>query len=502
MWPSHYHLLLSYVSYVHAVLGTYIDIMVHFGESMESGSQSIDLESIVSIATRLGASYADARLQELYYELVVVDNGIVREYSITRSLGVGIRVLVNGYQGFASTNDLSRESIMETIRRALNSARAMSIGGKRIELASKPTCRAKERSAFKINPLDISGEDKVRVVLEANNASRRFDEVKSAVTRLGIQIDRRVYASSEGDYVEVEVVATGLAHVSVARVGDVMERVGDQKSYVAGYEFIQGNNWCEFSVELSKLAIKAAQAKTPPPGSYTVVLDNDIVGLLLHEAFGHASEGDSIEAGTSVLASKLGKKVASELITVVDEGVVEGGYFVPYDDEGVPKRRTVIVENGILKQYLHSRYTAKRLGQDVTGNARAQSYSHLPLVRQTNYYIEPRDYKVEELFEDIEFGIYVRGLGAFGGEVNTSIGTFTFSVGPSYMIRNGEIQELVRGVTLSGSILETLKEVDAVARDLKITTSVFGGCGKMGQTVRVGHGGPHIRVRRMVIGGR
>lgn len=181
--------------------------------------------------------------------------------------------------------------------------------------------------------------------------------------------------------------------------------------------------------------------------------------------------------------------------------MVEGGYPVPYDDEGVQKGKTIVVDKGVLKGYLTSRDTSQELNLKPTGNARAQDISFDTLVRQTNYYAEPGEWKVEELFEGVSHGIYLRGRGAMGGQVNPSVGTFTFSIGPSYIIRNGEPVELVRGVVVSGNILETLKEVDAVANDLKITTSVFGGCGKGGQTVRVGDGGPHIRTRKIVVGG-
>ncbi|MEM4557067.1 MAG: metallopeptidase TldD-related protein, partial [Sulfolobales archaeon] len=222
---------------------------------------------------------------------------------------------------------------------------------------------------------------------------------------------------------------------------------------------------------------------------------------LLHEALGHASEGDSITTKESVLQGRLGEKVASELVSVVDEGLITGGYPVPYDDEGTRKTKTFVVSQGILTGYLSSRRVASELGLGLTGNGRAQDFTHNTLVRQTNYYMVAGDWRVEELFEGISYGIYLKGVGAVGGEVRPSVGTYTFSIGPSYIIRNGEVAELVRGVSVSGMVLETLKEVDAVANDLKVSTSVFGGCGKGGQSVRVGTGGPHIRVRKVVVGG-
>jgi len=289
--------------------------------------------------------------------------------------------------------------------------------------------------------------------------------------------------------------------MAVARVGAVAERARDSESAIAGFEFIRKRDWGVFASEIDDLAIKAAQATTPKPGVYTAIIDNELIGLLLHEAFGHASEGDTVRAGASVLRGRLGQEVASPLVTIVDDGLVEGGYPVPFDDEGTPKRKTVVVEKGVLKGYLHSRATAHDLGQEPTGNARAQDFTFEPIVRQTNYYMLPGDYRVEELFEDVDYGIYLRARGSGGGQVNPAMGTFTFSVGPSYIVRKGEIAELVRGVIVSGMILETLRAIDAVARDFKVETSVFGACGKAMQRVRVGHGGPHVRTRRIVVGG-
>ncbi|MEM4718012.1 MAG: TldD/PmbA family protein, partial [Desulfurococcaceae archaeon] len=250
-----------------------------------------------------------------------------------------------------------------------------------------------------------------------------------------------------------------------------------------------------------RLVLESARADRVKPGKYDIVLDNDMVGLMLHEAFGHASEGDIVLAGGSVIGGRIGGRVASELVSIVDNGLIEGGVFVPYDDEGTPKKKTYTVKNGILVGFIHSLATAKMLSQEPTGNARVMSYRHSILVRQTNTYMEPGDWGVEEMIRDTRNGIYVKGRGALGGQVNPLTGAFTFTSGPSYLIENGEAKHLVKGVMLSGLILETLRNVDAVGKDLVVRTSVFGGCGKDGQMVRVGDGGPHVRVRGFTIGG-
>ncbi|RLI23742.1 TldD/PmbA family protein [Candidatus Bathyarchaeota archaeon] len=460
----------------------------------------MEFDWVLEEGARLGADYVSLLYQETVYESFTADNRNVREVSRRRARGLGIQVLRGGGLGFASTSMLDRDNIQRCLRKALATASAV---GKVSEtkLAEAEPVEDRVVSRFKIDPLEIDFQDKIDLVLEANKAAFIDPRVKSATTRLAVHYDRRIVKSTEGTDVEVRCFTTGLSHLAVAYEAGVMERVPHQRAKVAGWEFIEEFDWGEFTADLSRLACKAVGCKTPPPGSYTVVVDPEIIGILLHEAFGHASEGDLVASGASILKGRLGEKVASELVTVVDEGVVEGGYFVPYDDEGVPKRRTVVVDKGVLRGFLTSRRAAAELGGEDTGNGRCQDFQNLPIVRQTNYYMLPGDMGFEELLEDVDFGIYIRGVGATGGQVDTGMGMFTFSVGPSYMVRNGELAEMVRGVVISGFILDVLKEVDAVAEDLRIRTSVFGGCGKDGQMVRVGFGGPHIRVRRMTVGG-
>jgi TldD protein len=459
-----------------------------------------DLEHIIKLAERLGASYADVRYQEYWYEMISAENGQLREYSKTLLKGIGIRVMVGNGIGFSSTNDLSQASIKESIKKAIEAAKALSKINS-VKLLQPPIYRDKLYSSHKLDPREIPPEDKVSLIMDINKSSL-LAAIKSSISRLGIQFDRRVFSSSDGSNIEVASFTVGIAQLSVAHEAGIMERVFDSKSAVAGWEYIKSIDWLKFSEDVSSLAIKAVKAKTPPAGTFTAVADPDLVGLILHEAFGHASEGDLVVSGTSVLKGKLGDEVASELVNIVDDGLVDGGYFIPYDDEGVKKIKTVIVKDGVLKGYLTHRTSASELDQPLTGNGRAQDFENIPIVRQTNYFMMPKDYSFEELIEDIEYGFYLKGRGAGGGQVDTGMGTFTFSVGPSYIIRKGEISELVRGVVVSGSILETLKGVDAVGKDLQIKTSVFGACGKDGQRARVGAGGPHIRIKKIIIGGR
>lgn len=457
------------------------------------------VEKALNRALNLGALFAVVRFHVNKYELITIDSGFLRQYSYTIAKGMGVETYTSSGRGYAYTSDLSWESIDKTIERSISIARAASSKNLKVvfEEAAK---KIYFKTPVKKDPLSIDPNEKIKLLMDLNKLSLSHAGITSGITNMGIEVDHRLVASSDGGLAESNITGVGIAHMAVGKAGLSSERVYDSESFIGGYEYIEGHDWEGFINELSKLAIEASKAKTPSPGTYVAILDNELIGLFIHEAFGHASEGDLVRSGSSILSGRLGERVGSEQVTIVDEGLVNGGYPVPFDDECTPKKKTVVVENGVLKKYLTSRMVAALLNDELTGNARAMNFTYDPIVRQTNFYMEPGDFSLEELFEDVN-GIYLRGRGAMGGQVDPSMGTFTFHVGPSYILRRGELIELVRGVIVSGNILDVLKNVDAVAKDLKIRTSVFGGCGKENQLVRVGDGGPHVRVNKIIVGG-
>ena len=460
------------------------------------------LNKIIEEGLRLGAEYVDVRYQEIKSELIMAENGKFTKYESETASGIGVMTVVDGIPGFASTTIIDLNTLLETVKESVKIAKtSKKLSVKNIYAEIDSYIDEKEVSV-KINPFEAPTEEKVSFIVDINKTAIINDQIKNVSTALGIESDRRLFLSSEGTDVKTQTVLTGIRHSSVAKVNGVMEQVRDAETFVGGYEFIKEFDAKKFVTELSKLAIDAAKAKPAKPGTYPVVADPDIIGLILHEAFGHASEGDLVASGESVLSGRLGEKIASEHVTIVDDGLVEGGYPIWYDDQGVKKTKTIIVKDGVLDGYLLSRETASKLGLEPTGNARAQDFENTPVVRQTNYYMEPGDYSLEELVEDINFGYYIKGRGGGGGQVDVGVGSFIFNAGPSYIIEKGEIKEIVKSVSISGLVLETLKSVNAVGKDFKIRTSVFGGCGKSGQRARVGFGGPSVRIGRMIVGGR
>jgi len=459
-----------------------------------------ELRRILNASASLGASYAEVRYQVEESENIEVENKALKNFLSSKMSGFGIRVVVDGAVGYASSSNMNRESFEKTLNNAIKAAR--SIGKREQPFVSAEINEANVESDVKIDPLKVSAEEKVAVVLDANKAGWIGDQIKNVTTMYGLIKDYRLFMSTEGSHVAVANTLIGLASVNVAQINGAMEYIINFKSDCQGFEFIKSRDWNRFAVETSKVAIEGAKAKITRPGTYAVVVDPEVLGVVLHEAFGHAVEGDLVYSGASVLNGKLGTQIADKCLTVVDDGLVKGGFYHPYDDEGTKKTKTVVVENGVLKSYLLDRASALKAHTKSTGNGRAQDFENMPIVRQTNFYVEPRDYTLEELIEDVNFGLYIGGPGLKGGQVEPGNGTFTFGVGPSKIIKNGELTETVRGVNISGSILETLKTIDAVGKDLKVSTMVFGGCGKMSQRAFVGDGGPQVRIRKITVGGQ
>ncbi|HDD63731.1 MAG TPA: TldD/PmbA family protein [Thermoprotei archaeon] len=272
----------------------------------------------------------------------------------------------------------------------------------------------------------------------------------------------------------------------------------DGESFVSGYEAYRKFDLEGWAKRISEKAVKMLKAEPAPSGRFTVIADPDLTGVFTHEAVGHACEGDGIVAKESILTNMLGERIGSELVTIYDDSTYPNGWgSLKYDDEGVPTEKRLLIDEGILVGYINDRYTAFKLGMKPNGGARAQDYMHPPIVRMSNTYMAPGDWSFEEMVSEIKYGVYL--LGSRGGQVDTAKGTFQFNAKEAYLIENGEITKPLLDVSLSGLTLETLKNIDAVGKDFKLRS---GTCGKGGQGVPAGTGGPHVRIVNAVVGGR
>jgi len=455
-------------------------------------------QALFERASSLGASFAEVRFEDTTREFISYVNGRVTSLSNQKIRGASIRVIYGGGLGFASTYDLSINGLASALEEAVKVAKALAGSGKKLA-AVEPYRKTFRIENVRIHPSSADLGEKISLVKRIHSylSERR---VSSSIARYGSYYGVIEVYTSDGLEVSVERLVTGISATAVMRengkVGDSTESFGAS----LGLEAFTGEHSPESIAEKAFVnASLALRASRPPAGFQVVITRPELTGVFAHESFGHLTEGDGIFAGSSPLVGRLGEELASEQVTIVDSGFDErGGYVLLADDEGVPTRRTVLVEGGVLKGYLHSRESAALTGMEPTGNGRAQSYEHDVIVRMRNTFFEAGGWREEEIISETRHGILLDKPA--GGQVEED-GTFTFNARIGFMVEGGEVKQPVRDVVLAGNILEMLRYIDAVGRNVEITTSPFGGCGKWGQMVHVGDGGPTLRVSRLLVGG-
>lgn len=434
--------------------------------------------------------YVDIRAGKGNNTGVVMKDGKVQEINTGISLGARIRVLNNGAWGFAYTNDISK---LDEI--AKNSIKMSNSLNGDIELGEVDIVNDKVKTNVKIPVSQVSIEEKKELMSDTHD-SANIGDVKSTTVNYFDNQSVISFVSSEGSSIISEESSVGLFLNVAASSGDIIQFGHGSIGGARGYETLKESDIEEFGRKTGEKATRLLKAKTPPSGKFPIITDNELTGVFIHEALGHAVEGDLILQNDSILKSQVGNKIASDIVNIVDNPSLKEGFgYYPYDGEGVKTCKNQLVKEGKLVGLLNSRETASKLGMKSSGNVRS-SLSDKPIVRMSNTYLEPGDMSFEELIEDIPEGIYLKG--SRGGQVDTGKGIFQFNAAESFKIKNGEITEALRDVSLSGNILETLKNVDGLGSDFKLSV---GFCGKAGQSAPVGDGGPHTRILNALVGG-
>jgi TldD protein len=450
-------------------------------------------ERIQAVLRRRQADYLEIRIEERESIYLQCQDGDLEEIRHTTEQGGGVRALVKGGWGFVSFNDLERLDEYA----ALAVAQARAIGRGKSVMAPVETVVDTVPLAWIKSPRSVPLAEKKRL----------FDEYHQAMVGASPQVAttfadysethrRLTLATSEGTYVEQGQGGVTATFIAVAHDQDNLQTAHVSVGSADDYGAIENRH-----AQMAEVARRAAgllRARPVQGGIYTVVLDPELAGVLIHEAFGHLSEADYGYADERIQAlMRLGRRLGPPGLNVVDgagEARRRGAYT--YDDEGTPASKTYLIQDGVLVGRLHSRETAGVMGEAATGNARAASYRFPPIVRMTNTCIEPGSATFDGMIADIQEGIYV--IGSYGGE--TSLDRFTFSSAAALMIRNGQLAEMVRGVELAGAVFETLHHIEAIGNDL--TWDQSGDCSKEQQTsLPVSSGSPHIRIRSIVVGG-
>lgn len=444
-------------------------------------------------------------LADLFFEYttqdsVVLEEGIVKSGDRHLIQGAGVRVQTGERQGYAHSDEIT----VASLELAAHSARAISESGSQggtVAIAGNAT-PSHDLYAVAESPTDVPVARKVALLGEIDTYARSRDpRVKQVMASVICQLRNVMIATSDGGWVaDVQ----PLVRVNVQVIAE--DQSGRRE---IGYQGAGGRTTLDLYLspegyrpivdEAVRLALINLEAVPCPAGTMDVVLGPGWPGILLHEAVGHGLEGDFNRKGTSAFAGRIGERVAAPGVTVVDDGTLPGRRgSLNVDDEGTPTSRTVLIEDGILRGYLHDRMNARLMGHAPTGNGRRESYAHLPMPRMTNTFMLAGEDDPEDIIRSVDNGLYAVSFA--GGQVDITSGSFVFSANEAYRIENGRITEPVKGATLIGNGPEVLTRVSRIGHDLELDRGV-GTCGKDGQGVPVGVGLPTIRVDDLTVGG-
>ena len=453
------------------------------------------LQEVLAAAMTTGADFAEVYAERTLNDSVHLLDGKIDQISNNVVSGVGIRAFKETRTVYASTSDLSREGLLRCARSV---AAAMGEGNAQISI------HLTERMFPNIHPSSIipsSVESRLKSdLLRAGcTAAREYDAAISQVTGTLLGVDHTIQiANSEGLLTTDRHIRTRMAIQAIAS-----ENGENQSGFYApgrgmGLEVFDMIDPCDIGRRAAAQAMVNLRADYCPAGKMTVAIENGFGGVIFHEACGHSLEATSVAIGNSEMAGKLGQQIANPKVTAIDDGTIPGAWgSVNIDDEGTPTQRNVLIENGILKNYMIDRLGSRRMGMPMTGSARRQSYAYEPTSRMTNTFIDNGPDKNEDIIASIEYGLYAKSMG--GGSVNPLTGDFNFSVSEGYIVRNGQICEPVRGASLIGKGAQILQDIDMVGQNL---ATGQGMCGSSSGSVPTDVGQPLIRVSSITVGGR
>ena len=441
-----------------------------------------------------GGSFAEVFVEERTSVAIRLDDGKVEELTTGLDRGAGVRVARGTSYGYAYSNRLDRDALLQAAQAAA-AALAGDASGDVVDLRElEPPVVHGVREAADSAP----AADKVAWLREADDAARAFSPNVRQVTASYLDsVQRVLIATSDGRFVREERPRVRLAVQVVAARDDVIQTGFHGPAALAGLEFIRANPPAEVAAVAARRAVTMLDAGPAPAGEMAVVLAPGMGGVLFHEAVGHPLEADIVDKEASVYRGKLGERVASPLVNGIDDATVPNGWgSFSFDDEGAPAQRTVLFEEGVLRGMLYDRLRADKDGVPSTGNGRRQSYASPPIARMTNTYISNGASNADDVLSSTERGVYVTALG--GGQTNPASGDFVFGVSEGFLIRDGRVGAPVRGANLIGRAMEVMSRVDAVADDFGTWQGV---CGKDGQSAPVDSGSPTLRISRITVGG-
>lgn len=452
------------------------------------------VERILAAALRNGGDFSELFVEERSITSIRLDDGKVEELTDGLDRGAGVRVVRGTSYGYAYSNRLDLESLLD-VAAAAGAALQGGSNGHVIDLTKSEGAGTNrvERPAS-----EVPTATKVGWLREVDDVARGVSpEVAQVVGVYSDSLQRRLIATSDGRWVEEERPRIRLVAQVVAKRGDLIQTGWEGPAACAGVEFLDAHPPSKTAEVAAGRAVTMLDSVPAPAGEMAVVVANGCGGVLFHEAVGHPLEADAVDKEASVYRDLVGEKCASELINGEDDATIPNGWgSFDFDDEAEPSRKTVLFTDGVLQGFLQDRSRAAKMGVEPTGNGRRESYASPPIVRMTNTNILPGSTDPSLIVADTKRGVYVTGLG--GGQVNPATGDFVFGVSEGFMIEDGKITTPVRGANLIGRAIEVMSAVDAVGTDFDTWEGV---CGKDGQSAPVGSGSPTLRIARITVGG-
>jgi TldD protein len=441
--------------------------------------------------------FADLYFQHSQQESWSLEDGIVKDGSASIEQGVGVRALAGEKTGFAYSDEI----VLPALEEASHAARAIALHGGHRALSPWRTQPGHALYAPGDPVASLTAADKVAWLERVDREARRIDPRIVHVNASVVAVHEVVLVATSDGQLAADVRPLVRFNVSV-----LVEQNGRREQGYAGAggryslaELVAGERPLALAREAVRQALVNLEAVPAPAGAMTVVLGPGWPGILLHEAIGHGLEGDFNRKGTSAFANRIGERVAAPECTVVDDGTLAARRgSLNIDDEGTPTQCTTLIENGVLRGYLHDRLNARLMGARPTGNGRRESFAHITLPRMTNTYMRAGPHDPAEILRSVQRGIYAVNFG--GGQVDITSGKFVFSASEAYAIENGRLGAPLKGATLIGNGPDVLTRVTMVGNDLKLDDGV-GTCGKDGQNVPVGVGQPTLKIEGLTVGG-
>ncbi len=454
------------------------------------------IEELLDVSLARGADYSEVFVESTQSSTLQSLSGRLEKVNSNKSFGVGIRVAKKYKTVYGYTNSKNSEELIK-LADDLSKSFDGEIITKRIPLME---LEVGTRHGALIKPTDVSLEQKVAYIKKAYKAADEYDEaIKQVIVSLADKVQEVLIANSEGRFVTETRYRVRARINSVASKDGIMQTGGESPGSGKGYEYLFNEiDIEEYARSASEIAMTMLNAEECPSGVMPVVIHNGFGGVIFHESCGHPLEATSVAKNASVFCGKMGEKIASDIVTAIDDGTLENRWgSANYDDEGYPQQRRVLIEKGILKSYMVDKINGRRMNAEATGSSRRESYKYAPTSRMSNTYIDNGESTFDEIIAATKYGLFAKKLG--GGSVNPGNGDFNFAVMEGYMIRDGKIAEPVRGASLVGNGGNILYKIDMIANNLD---SGRGMCGSVSGSIPADVGQPTIRVTGITVGGK